>query len=122
MKTLLLLAFFSTALLTACSKGDSMSGGGSGGGGGGGINCATVPKSFTVDVNPIVQSTCNTSGCHNAGSINGPGPLTNYNEVFAARASIRGAIASGAMPKNMTLTTAQKNSFICWIDSGAPNN
>jgi hypothetical protein len=26
------------------------------------------------------------------------------------------------MPQGPTLTTAQKNSIICWIDSGAPNN
>jgi hypothetical protein len=26
------------------------------------------------------------------------------------------------MPQGSTLTTAQKNSILCWIDSGAPNN
>jgi hypothetical protein len=31
-------------------------------------------------------------------------------------------IVSGTMPQNATLTPAQKNSIICWIDSGAPNN
>jgi hypothetical protein len=104
---------FSTVILYSCSK-DS--------GGGGGNNCASVPKSFSADVNPIVQNFCNTAGCHNAGSTNGPGQITNYTEVFNNRVAIRAAIQSGTMPQGSTLTTAQKNSFLCWIDSGAPNN
>jgi hypothetical protein len=120
MKKFFLLSLLAATVLlfTTCSK-DS----GGGGGGGGSLNCSTVTnKSFSADVNPIVQSTCNQPGCHNAGSLNGPGPLTNYTEIFNARISVRSAIASGSMPKNTTLTTSQKNSFLCWIDSGAPNN
>jgi hypothetical protein len=26
------------------------------------------------------------------------------------------------MPQSGTITQAQKNAFICWIDNGAPNN
>jgi len=102
----------------ACSK-DT---GGGGGGGGGTLNCASVPTSFSANVNPIVQAFCNTAGCHDANSINGPGPITNYTQVFTNRVAIRAAIASGTMPQSGTLSTAQKNSFLCWIDSGAPNN
>jgi hypothetical protein len=79
-------------------------------------------KAFATDVNPIIQSFCNQAACHNPGSTNGPGALTNYAEVFNARTAIRGQIQAGLMPQNATLTTAQKNSIICWIDSGAPNN
>ncbi len=128
-KTLSVLLILSSSgiLIISCSKGGgtSMIGGGGGTGGGGGgttLDCSTVPKSFVTDVNPIVQSFCNSAGCHDAGSVNGPGPLTNYTQVFNARVSIRPAIASGLMPQGGTLTTAQKNSFLCWIDSGGPNN
>jgi hypothetical protein len=100
--------------LIACSKG--------GGGDAPGLDCNTVPKSFAADVNPIIQGRCNLATCHTAGSTNGPGPLTTYTEVFNARAQIRPAIVSGLMPENSTLSTSQKNSIICWIDSGAPNN
>jgi hypothetical protein len=86
------------------------------------IDCNGVPKSFSTDVNPIIQTFCNQSNCHNAGSLNGPGPLTNYGQVFDARAQIRPQIIAGLMPQNTTLTTAQKNTIVCWIDSGAPNN
>ncbi len=105
------------ALFTTCSKG------GGGGGGGTTLDCSTVAnKAFAADVNPTVQSFCNTGGCHAAGSTNGPGPLTNYAEVSAAKNQIRAALASGTMPKGITLSTSVRNSFLCWIDSGAPNN
>lgn len=107
------------ALNLSCSKG----GGTTGSGGSGGIlDCTTVPKSYATDIDPIIQGFCNTAGCHAAGSSNGPGPLTNYTQVFNARTLIRPQIASGAMPQGNTLTAAQKNSFLCWIDSGGPNN
>jgi uncharacterized membrane protein len=122
MKQVFIIFFTITSIslvVSACSK----SSGGGGGGGGASVDCSTVAnKAFTADVNPIIQSTCNVAGCHAAGSTNGPGALTTHAEVFAARVRVRAAISSGAMPQGTTLSTAQKNSIICWIDSGAPNN
>ncbi|HVT86450.1 MAG TPA: hypothetical protein VHD35_14700 [Chitinophagaceae bacterium] len=124
---IVLLELFYILFSVSCSKGSSATGNNpSGGNGSSGatttLDCSTVAKSFSSDVNPIVQSFCNASGCHAAGSTNGPGPLTNYTEVFNARSVIRPAIASGLMPQGSSLTTAQKNSFLCWIDNGAPDN
>jgi hypothetical protein len=85
------------------------------------INC-TGSKTFASDVNPIIQSVCANSGCHDAASFNGPGPLTTYQQVFNARTSIRSVVASGIMPKNTTLSSDQKAAIICWIDGGASNN
>lgn len=118
--SLLIVSLFT---IIACSK-DSSGGGGNGGGGGGAtVDCNTVTnKSFAADVNPIIQSTCNQAGCHASGSTNGPGALTNHTQVAASASAVRSAIVSGNMPRNTTLSTAQKNSIICWIDSGAPNN
>lgn len=83
----------------------------------------TTTKSFSTDVSPIIQTSCAVNaGCHASGSTNGPGPLTNYAQVFSARTSIKAAVASGLMPRNSTLSASQKNAIICWIDSGAPNN
>lgn len=90
--------------------------------GGSSLDCSTVAKTFTADVNPTIQTTCNVSGCHATGSTNGPGPLTNYSQVFNARNTIRSAVASGRMPQGSSLSASQKNSILCWIDSGAPNN
>ncbi len=122
MKKALKLIVFSTLslfIVIGCSKE-------SGGGGGGGnttVNCSTVTnKAFATDVSPIIQTVCAAAGCHAAGSANGPGALTNYTQVFNARTLIRSAVSSGAMPQGSTLSSTQKNSIICWIDSGAPNN
>ncbi len=84
--------------------------------------CNGVAKSWSANVNPLIQTFCNQPNCHAPGSVNGPGALTNYNEVFSARTAIRAQVSAGLMPQNTTLTTAQKNTIICWIDSGAPQN
>jgi len=114
----ILISFLFTII--ACSKDGS---GGGNNGGGSSVDCSTVSnKSFAADVNPIIQSSCNQAGCHASGSTNGPGALTNHAQVQASAAAVRSAIASGRMPQNTTLSASQKNSIICWIDSGAPNN
>ena len=85
-------------------------------------DCSTA-KSYATDVSPIIQSYCATnSGCHASGSSNGPGVLTSYAQVYSARSAIRTAVVNGSMPQNGSLTNAQKNAIICWIDSGAANN
>ncbi len=124
-KTILVIiaAFF---IMASCSKGGDGGGGGGGnggGGGGGGVNCTGVASAFAANVNPVIQSTCATDAtCHGAGSANGPGPLLTYNQIFNARVTIKTAVGNGTMPKTGTLTTAQKNSIICWVDAGGPNN
>ncbi|HYJ38423.1 MAG TPA: hypothetical protein VEV87_07385, partial [Chitinophagaceae bacterium] len=107
------------ATLYACSKSN-----GGGGGGGGMVFTPTCSAavSFTGDVAPIVQNSCAISGCHATGSINGPGALTSYQQVFNNRAAIRTAVANGTMPKTGTLSASQKNAILCWIDAGAVSN
>jgi hypothetical protein len=85
-------------------------------------NCVGVAQSWAANVNPIIQTYCNQATCHDVASSNGPGPLTNYAQVFSARALIKDQVANGLMPQNTTLTNAQKLTIICWVNSGAPNN
>lgn len=93
------------------------------GGGNSNTDCSNnTTKSFSAHVSPIIQNNCTQSGCHGAGSTNGPGPLLNYTQISTAATAIRAAVVSGTMPKNSSLTTAQKNSIICWVDAGALNN
>lgn len=128
MYTKKIILFFSviTVVIAACSKssGGGTGGGGTGGGGGGGgtLNCTGVAAAFAANVLPTFQSICTNAGCHNTGSINGPGELSTYTQIFNARSLIRAAVAAGTMPKNTTLTAAQKNAILCWVDGGAPNN
>jgi hypothetical protein len=85
-------------------------------------DCSGPAKSFAADVSALVASSCAGSGCHDAGSTRGPGALTSYNQIFSARSAIRRAVADGSMPQNGSLSNAQKDAILCWIDSGAPNN
>ena len=124
MKKGLLVILGSFLLIASCSKsGGDGGGGGSTGGGGTTVDCTGIASAFAADVKQIIQSSCATDAtCHGAGSANGPGPLLTYTQISSASALIKPAVASGTMPKTGTLTTAQKNSIICWINSGAPNN
>ncbi len=123
-KTFVVIFFiFLTALVfAACSKSSP----GPGGGGPGTtitFSCVGISPKFSTDVQPILTTVCAiNSGCHAAGSTNAGGPFTTHAEVFAKRSNIRAAILSGVMPQTGTISQAQINAFICWIDSGAPNN
>lgn len=113
---LVLLSSATMIIFIACSKNND-------GGANTQIDCTNnTSKSFAANVSPIVQSNCAISSCHAAGSLNGPGPLTNYNQISAASSAIRAAVVSGSMPKNSSLTSTQKASIVCWIDAGAINN
>jgi hypothetical protein len=116
-KVLIIISIF--AFITACQKDK---GGDAPGGGNSSTVCGTVAKTFSTDAKPLIQASCASAGCHGTGSGNGPGALTTYTQIFNARSGIRAAVNSGAMPKNGTLTTAQKNTIICWIDNGALDN
>jgi hypothetical protein len=112
------------AFLFSCSKSDSPAPDPGPGTGSGTytLNCNGAAIQFAANVAPIIQSSCAQPACHNAGSSNGPGALTNYAQIFAARVQVRAAVLSGSMPLNGSLSSAQRNSIICWIDAGAPNN
>ena len=75
-------------------------------------DCSGTAKSFTTDVLPVFQSSC--VSCH--------GSYSNYTNICASKTSIRSTIVDGSMPTKKSLTEAQKNAVICWIDNGTPNN
>ena len=112
-KTALFIAAFATLIINACSKNNNSDYT---------ADCS-VTKTFSADVSPVIQSTCAiNSGCHANGSSHGPGALTTYTQVYNARGAIHTSVLNGSMPQNSSLSTAQKNSIICWIDAGASNN
>jgi hypothetical protein len=113
-----------TVFFLSCSKKSSTSSDGGGSGGGTRtFSCVGISPGFTTDVKPILNTVCSiNSNCHASGTTNSGGPFTTYAEVNAKKSNIRAAILSGAMPQTGSITQAQINAFICWIDSGAPNN
>jgi hypothetical protein len=108
-------------IFTACSKSGTTKDGGSGGGIT--FSCVGITPKFSADVQPILNTVCSiNSNCHASGSTNFGGVLTTHAEVSAKKADIRAQILAGTMPQTGTISQAQINAFICWIDSGAPNN
>ena len=86
-------------------------------------DCDDAPASFTTDVAPILNSSCNTTGCHNSGNENGD--FTTYSgiKVKANDGSLMNTVITNkTMPLASTLTEEQLNKFKCWLDSNAPNN
>lgn len=108
----------------SCSKKDNgTAGGGSGSGNTRTFSCTGITPTFSADIQPILTTVCSiNSSCHGSGSLNSGGAFTNYAQVNAKKSNIRAQILSGAMPQTGSITQAQVNAFICWIDSGAPNN
>jgi hypothetical protein len=85
--------------------------------------CLNLSFKFASQVQPVINATCAiSSNCHADGSINRGGPLTDYNKIFLKRADIKSQVATGLMPQSGSLTADQKNTIICWINSGATNN
>ncbi len=107
-------------IAAACTKKSSDNGGGSGNNFT--PNCTGITVSFSSAVLPIIQSSCAKGNCHATGSTNGPGQLTNYNEINSAKGVIRASLISRAMPKDGSITEAQRNLLVCWIDAGGLNN
>lgn len=69
-------------------------------------------STYSADAKPVLQSKC--VSCHSN--------YGNYSQVVASKNSIRTVIVNGSMPKGGSLSDAQKNAIICWIDAGAQNN
>ena len=88
----------------------------------GGDKCQGAANKFS-DVNPIIQTKCAiNSGCHAAGSSNVGGPLTSYQLIKAKAPQIKLQVQTGLMPQLGSLTPAELQSIVCWVDAGAPNN
>jgi len=114
MRLISFLLFISLVILASCTKNNS--------GGTIAIDCNSALKSFSANVQPITSTRCAISGCHASGSTNGPGELITYQQLRDAKNEIRAAVYSGLMPQSGSLTQAQINTIVCWVDSGAPNN
>jgi hypothetical protein len=100
---------------TGCKKGSSTSASYT-------PECPATSPSFSAQVKPLILSACATVGCHESGSSQGAGPLTTYSQVKNSAEQVRVSVANGSMPRGSTLSAAQKNQILCWIDSGANNN
>jgi uncharacterized membrane protein len=89
----------------------------------GAISCGTISAKFSTDVNPLIQSKCATSGCHDAAGASGGSVLVTYTQIAAQTARInQRCVVDKTMPTSGPLSPSEIAIVKCWIDSGAPNN
>lgn len=97
------------ALYCACSKSSS-----------GATSGTCDPNvSFSTQLLPLLNQKCNFSGCHDN---NSAAALNNYITVRDGASQIKSSVVAGRMPRNGTLTAAEKSIITCWVDNGAKNN
>jgi len=116
----------------------SGTGSGTGGGTGGGTptqvsTCSPDTVYFSNTILPLINSSCATTGCHNAITHRSGLNLTSYSQIrgmvspFNTSSSrlysvITKTSGENKMPPNAPLTTAQIASIQKWINQGALNN
>jgi len=87
------------------------------------LDCSGIVPSFTTEVLPLITGSCGQgTACHGAGSTNGPGALTTYDEIKNAGTQVNASVQAGRMPLGSSLTAAQKKIIHCWITNGMLNN
>ncbi|WP_158841825.1 c-type cytochrome [Polaribacter sp. L3A8] len=73
---------------------------------------------FAKSVKPIIDTNC--IECHGSGG-NSPN-LTSYNSISASANIVRSAVASRRMPQGGSLTQAEIDAIVCWVENGALDN
>ncbi|MDO6432876.1 hypothetical protein Q4E93_19870 [Flavitalea sp. BT771] len=87
------------------------------------FNCNGTAPSFSTEVLPLITGSCSQGmGCHGAGSTNGPGALTTFNEIKNAGTQVLSSVKAGRMPLGSSLTAAQIKTINCWVTNGMLNN
>jgi hypothetical protein len=76
--------------------------------------------SFATVIKPILDTNCNLSGCHGAGT--GARDWTNFENVKANANNIKVRTGNKSMPPAGPLPQSQIDQIACWVDDGAPNN
>lgn len=104
----LFILFTGTVFTYSCSKSHSS-----------GATVCSKSVSFSADMLPLLNQHCNSSGCHDD---NNAAALNNFQVVHDGASQIKASVLAGRMPRNGTLTTAQKQVITCWVDNGALNN
>ncbi len=93
--------------------------------------CSPDTVYFLRDIQPLLEASCATSGCHNAASAAEGVILTDYKNIISTGGVIAGnpsaselyqQIITNKMPPNNPLTQQQKNLIQTWISQGAKYN
>ena len=83
--------------------------------------CSALDTKWSTSVNAIVQTKCAKSGCHD-GSAKGGNYLTHAG-INSNSSDAFSEVFNKSMPKgNVSMTDAERNQLMCWLQDGAPNN
>ncbi len=87
--------------------------------------CDSIPKSFSVDVFPIIQNNC--TGCHSGSSPSGGIKLADHNDISSnlilTLETVNHEVGLTPMPYlQPKLSDSLIQVLECWASSGAPNN
>ena len=91
------------------------------------------PVSFSGDIIPILNKSCNTAGCHDAVPTKRPAltPDKAYNQLTSGgyvntiaphTSGFYTVVKGGSMPPSGGITAADTQKILDWIRNGAPNN
>jgi hypothetical protein len=75
--------------------------------------------SLDNDIKPIIESNCAITNCHNGSE---PPNLTIESNIITHAQTIKQLTQSGSMPREGSLTAAEKALIACWVDDGAKSN
>lgn len=90
------------------------------------FECADTTISYSLSIEPLVIENCATSGCH-GNSAAGGYRLDSYEKIEQHKFDIITVIKheDGLTPMPLgapKLSITQIQSFVCWVEQGAPNN
>lgn len=75
--------------------------------------------SFSEKIAPIIESNCAITGCHNGTQFP---DFRSFSNIQNNAARIKTQTVTRTMPLEGSLTQAQINDIVCWVDDGAPDN
>jgi len=88
------------------------------------VTCDTTDVTFSNSIQPIINSSCATTGCHVSGG-NGSGDFTNFSGIQAKinNGSFENRVlVQKDMPPGTPLSDCDLQLIQAWLDAGAQNN
>ena len=87
------------------------------GGGDGNAGTPGAAATFSAIVKPIIDGRC--VSCHNGSRFP---DLRTYDGVKNSASLVKSEVANRSMPQGSSLTNAQIQAIVSWVDNGAQNN
>lgn len=81
--------------------------------------CGQTEISFDLTIFPLIQQNCAINDCH------GGNQFPDFREFSVVQENaqrIKQQVVNRTMPPDQSLTQAQIDSIVCWVDNGTPQN